>query len=252
MSVAFKKVEELRAIMVEVATASSYRDQGRYQMLRGDLLADPRTRGRLPRFVTRARTPDDFWAFIKAKFGTYAERRAFLLDEFDPLLTYLEQGEKPALPIQLGSLDAEHVEDLWRRCNERAETDPAGAITAARSLIESVCKLILDDASVAYGRADDLEKLYKSAARRMNLAPEQHSEQSFKQILQGCISVVIGLAGLRGSLGDAHGKGRRAVRPLRRHAELAVDLAGAMSRFLAATWADRGSRAEVAGNPGAP
>jgi hypothetical protein len=73
----------------------------------------------------------------------------------------------------------------------------------------------------------------------MKLAPSDHTEQAFKQILGGCYSVVNGLGTLRNRLSDSHGQGSQPVRPAARHADLAVNLAGAMATFLVETWRDR-------------
>ncbi|MYG04596.1 MAG: abortive infection family protein, partial [Acidobacteriia bacterium] len=67
----------------------------------------------------------------------------------------------------------------------------------------------------------------------------QHTEPVFKNILGNCQSVVGNLAAIRNKLGDAHGQGRRQVRPRPRHAELAVNLAGSMAMFLISTWSER-------------
>ena len=72
-------------------------------------------------------------------------------------------------------------------------------------------------------------------AEQLNLSPGAHEERVFRQILGGCHAVVEGLGTLRNRLGDAHGSGRQRVRPSTRHAELAVNLAGAMSTFLIET-----------------
>jgi hypothetical protein len=61
----------------------------------------------------------------------------------------------------------------------------------------------------------------------------------FKQILGGCSAVVEGLGALRNRLSDAHGTGKSAVKPAARHAELAVNLAGALAVYLLATKAAR-------------
>ena len=105
-------------------------------------------------------------------------------------------------------------------------------------MLESVCKLILDDFGVAYSD-DDLPKLYKEVADTMQLSPSDHTEQAFKQILSGCYAVVNGLGTLRNKLSDSHGQGGKPVRPAPRHADLAVNLAGAMAAFLVETWAAR-------------
>jgi Abortive infection C-terminus len=84
-----------------------------------------------------------------------------------------------------------------------------------------------------------LPKLYAQCASALTLAPDQHTERSFKAILGNCQSVVNELGSLRNRISDAHGHGRRPVRPAPRHAELAVNLAGTVAAFLVATWSDR-------------
>lgn len=76
-------------------------------------------------------------------------------------------------------------------------------------------------------------------ATKLNIAPSQHTEDAFKRILGGATSVVEGLGSLRNKIGDAHGQGGKPVRPTVRHAQLAVNLAGAMATFLVETRAAR-------------
>jgi hypothetical protein len=48
----------------------------------------------------------------------------------------------------LSRLSPEAVQTVWQRALERRISDPEGAITAARSLLEAVCKHVLDDLGV--------------------------------------------------------------------------------------------------------
>lgn len=75
------------------------------------------------------------------------------------------------------------------------------------------------------------------------MAPEQHQEEVFKQILGSCQTVIQGLGALRNKLSDARGKGKKAVKSSARHAALAVNLAGSMAAFLVAAWEERSSKA---------
>jgi hypothetical protein len=109
--------------------------------------------------------------------------------------------------------------------------------------LESVCKHVLDSAGTSYDDHADLPKLYSMAAKELNLSPSQHTEQLFKQILGGCQTVVEGVGALRNRLSDAHGKGKSGVKPAPRHAELAVNLAGAMATFLLQTRDERQNKA---------
>lgn len=111
---------------------------------------------------------------------------------------------------------------------------------AARTLLESVCKHILDDGGVEYPDDANLPKLWAMCAENLNLAPHQHQEKLFKAFLGNYQSVVNSLGALRTKIGDAHGSGRRPVMPKPRHAELAVSLAGAMAAFLVATFKEKG------------
>jgi hypothetical protein len=128
------------------------------------------------------------------------------------------------------------ITEYWTKALERRTTDPEGAITIARTLLETVCKHILDDMQVSYDSKDDLPKLYRKVAEKLNLTPEQHAQDVFKRILGGCFSIIEGLGSLRNQLSDAHGKGRRKIKPASRHAEFAVNLAGTTATFLLRTW----------------
>lgn len=218
-------------------------DEAGYREVRKELLLDSRVRNLLPDFVKKHRSNETFWPFIKNKFKSYAERREYIWNQFEPLINWLEQQElNPAPPSDhvvstvLASVDSEWVRTTWEKAVERRDSDPEGAITAARSLLETVCKHILDEEEVEYDeQKDDLPKLYRLVANELRLAPSDHTEEIFKQILGGCQSIVVGMAGLRNRLGDAHGMSRRAYKPAPRHAELAVNLAGTMATFLMRT-----------------
>jgi Abortive infection C-terminus len=133
------------------------------------------------------------------------------------------------------------VHSVWEKALTRRHTDPDGAITTARTLLETVCKRILDEAGEVYSDKDDLPALYRAVALKLQIAPSQHTEDAFKRILGGATSVVEGLGSLRNKIGDAHGRGGKPVRPIARHAQLAVNLAGALATFLVDTWAARKS-----------
>jgi hypothetical protein len=59
---------------------------------------------------------------------------------------------------------------------ERRSDDPEGAITSARTLLETVCKHILDEGGIKYDDDADLPKLYRVTADVLDLAPSQQSE----------------------------------------------------------------------------
>lgn len=237
-----RNVETLKNIMVAYATGSKP-DEETYQALRRSLVRDPVVAGRLPRFVHTCRSLREFWGVIKEASDTYAGRRAFLAEAFDPLLITLKRQD--SIPADattdqiLSKVNSDEIHAVWQRALDRRSADPEGAITLARTLLEAVCKHILDNLREEYDDKADLPKLYGLVASKLNLSPSQHTEQIFRQILGGCHSVVEGLGALRSKLGDAHAHGKRGVKPASRHAELAVNLAGTAATFLVATWEAR-------------
>jgi hypothetical protein len=236
-----EQIESLQNVMVARATGEgSPSDGAQYLQLRQALMADGKIEPLLPSFVRTSRTLDQFWPFIQGKFAKYAERRQFIWEEFRPALDHLDGiGASPSdagVTMALTKFDSAHVQVAWQKALERRTSDPEGAITSARTLLESVCKHILDATGTTYDDAADMNTLYRLTAQQLNIAPTQHTEQVFKQILGGCTAVVEGLGALRNRLSDAHGKGKAAVKPAPRHAELAVNLAGALAMYLLATW----------------
>jgi hypothetical protein len=136
----------------------------------------------------------------------------------------------------LAVLDADHVRSAWAKALQRRQTDPDGAITAARTLLESVCKHILESAGKQYPRNADLPNLYKMVCEILTLLPSQHLDKKIKGVLGNCQSVVSGISFLRNQLGDAHAREPGLEITGSRFGELAVNLAGTMATFLAKTW----------------
>lgn len=241
-------IESFQNLVVGIATGGARDDDAdrEYSKLRKSLVGS-RIDSQLPRFVRTCRDTAQFWSHITSKYptydGVYADRKEHLRGLFRPLIDQLEgYGVSPAdAPISeaLRKLDAQHVGEAWDKALSRRHADPEGAITSARTLLETVCKHVLDAEGITYKRNADLSDLCKATGAALNLAPEQHQEAVFKQILTGCYTVVGGLAALRNGLSDAHGKPTQAIKPAPRHARLAVDLAGSIAAFFVDTWEAR-------------
>jgi hypothetical protein len=218
-------------------------DTGTYQQLRAELMQDPVLRPLLPEFVRTCRDLRHFWGYIKGYAPKWEPRRIHIRDSMTPVVDHIEGTHKAPVDTVasdvLQKFDADGVHVVWEKALARRHTDPDGAITSARTLLETVCKRILDEAGETYSDKDDLPALYRAVALKLQIAPSQHTEEAFKRILGGATSVVEGLGSLRNKIGDAHGQGGKPVRPSARHAQLAVNLAGAMATFLVDTWLAR-------------
>jgi hypothetical protein len=234
-----EKIESFRNLLISYATGGPVTER-EFKYAREELLAESGLAQRLPRFVRTVRDLKQFWSHIKQISATYQGRRDYLYSEFAPLLMEFEgktQSPSDTRVVEtLDILNSDTVHQAWRDALERRVDDADGAITSARTLLETVCRHILDKVGVDYENESDLPKLYRLTAKALSLAPSQQTEGILRQVAGGCTAVVEGIGALRNALGDAHGKGQSAAKPELRHAELTVNLAGALAVFLVQTW----------------
>ncbi len=153
--------------------------------------------------------------------------------EISPLVSSSPMGD---LSTRINAFGSESINLSWRKALERANSDPEGAITLSKTLVEDLCKHILDNEKVSYSETEDLPSLYHKVAEILKLAPKEHDEKTFKKILQGMASSVQGLAEIRNLYGDSHGGGKKRIRPKSRHANLAVNISCGIVLFLIETY----------------
>jgi hypothetical protein len=169
--------------------------------------------------------------------------------DYDPEIDYIEFFINPDLPMpmtpletgRLKQIDFTYITEQITKCDDKIKNgDFEGAITNARSLVESVCKYVLDKTNQDYKGTDDLPDLYKKTVDILDMNPSTWEDKQFKQVLSGCFSIVNGLANIRNKLSDAHGKSQRSLyKPMERHAFLAVNAAKLLSEYLYSSFVDR-------------
>jgi len=152
--------------------------------------------------------------------------------------------ESPTTPFVMhGARDAvaqglAHIEAQVEALEQAIEEQPGLAFDLAKTLVESVCRAILRERAIAYGDADDLPKLFKTASTHLPFLPVTASDaaetrKSLKQTLNGLHTAVQGICGLRNQCGFAsHGSGtpRPAMEPVQ--ALLAAEAADTIVGFL--------------------
>lgn len=183
-------------------------------------------------FTQRVRERREELARKRAELTQLRSRRPFNFTLGQEEVTAPEAGWLFALLDEMGS---EEVKKAWAKCNTRGTSEPDGAITAARSLVETVCKQLLDDRKIVYKPDSKLPDLYKQVRQALRLDPTGAANSALQTIFQGCTAVVNGLGELRNAMGDSHGPSASSPKASHRHARLAVALAGAIASFLLTT-----------------
>lgn len=241
-----QEIERLKDLVTEAATYRKWGTDEEYKLLRNKMTKTNAIKELLPSFIKDCRTLGEIFNDLQVT-GGYKERRAHIQEAFGKVLEYVESVDGSPLDGIIGERLSgdnihEFVQDNWNKALARREEDPEGAITISSTLLEQTIKFILDVEKIEYKKTDDLPTLYKKTQTALNLSPDGHTEETFKQILRGCISIIQGLGSLRSNDGDAHapstkrGLSGRPVKPGVRHAELSVNLSGTMANFLISTW----------------
>ena len=128
------------------------------------------------------------------------------------------------------------IDEQIQKCDRKImEGDFDGAITNARSLLEGVLiemERQLDLSQPSYD--GDLPKLFKRVQALLNLDPSRKDvNDTIRQILVGLTSIVMGLAGLRNKMSDAHAV---SYKPQKHHAKFAVNSAKTAADFIFETF----------------
>lgn len=138
-------------------------------------------------------------------------------------------------------LDFDTVQRDIARALASAADDPEDAVTAASSLIESVCRSILLELNLPLPTKKDIDGLVRAVQEPLGLSPGRMDlptaiEADIRQVLGGLTSVAKGIGSLRTHAGDAHGRERGYRRIDPRIARLAISSAASLAMFLIETW----------------
>lgn len=214
-------------------------DDAVYVELRRVMMRDLALKPLLPAYVQEHRDLGHLWPYLEDVDPKGELRRQHVRTTMTPLFDRLEATANPAdssAADRLQGVETAAVYALWQKALERRHTDPEGAIASARMLLETVCRHVLDERGVTYTKTLDLPALMKMTAEQLDVAPTRHVQAALRRMLWDAASVIDGLDDRRNGIGDAHGDREPRAKPSARHAQLAVNMAGAAAIFVVETW----------------
>jgi hypothetical protein len=171
----------------------------------------------------------------------WLERDGLLLDDGHKIRWSRPVG----LEHSLHALDeASGIRAELDRAHRALPEDPAGAIGAAKQLVEATAKVVLRERGLPVNDNATVPDLVKAAQQALNLHPSAvqpgaDSADGLKKILGGVSAIAIGIAELRNrGYGAGHGQTRAPSGLGPRHARLAVNAATTWCQLLLDTLAD--------------
>lgn len=144
------------------------------------------------------------------------------------------------------------------RATQFVNDDPEGAITASSSLIESLCKSILDELGMTLPKDQSIKGLYKEIREPLGLSADSDAfapeiATDVRTVLAALSNVVMGIGALRTHGGTAHGRKKGHPRVDARIARLSVNTSAGIAIFIIESWArkypDRKLENSEASNP---
>jgi hypothetical protein len=198
------------------------------------------TSSEAPHIYVNSSTRDkaDIWAVFETMFSwnTGAQLSQYSIDPFaSPNIAFNQQD----ISQSVIGMCPEALES-WKKALERLMPDPAGAITSARSMVESAIKWIHHQKNAEQPSKDaSTGRRLKDCLKLLAGADNDFDKPGIKIMVSGMETAVNGLDAARNAMSDGHGKSPDAPQVNPRIARLVVGLATTVTTFLLATYESR-------------
>lgn len=182
------------------------------------------SQGYIERMIPRkeAMSGNGYYAAILVNGGlTYDGER--LLQEFSGQPTPADD----TLVELLERVSSYSIREKWEKALHRRITDPSGAVTAARSLLETTLKWIIEQRG-GKPTANNKE-LFDRAIDSLGI---EVKGKPIEKTIDGLSSIIWGIGDMRNKHGDAHGSTSNSTPPTKNEAGFCVNLAGAAALYL--------------------
>lgn len=124
----------------------------------------------------------------------------------------------------------------FERALKNVDVEPLEAVSASCNILESICKVYIEDEQLNFPKKQTLRHLWKVVSSDLNFDPNQLQDEDLKRIVSGMFSIIDGISALRTHGSSAHGQGRKMYKPEPRHARFAVNSAHSLGLFVLETW----------------
>ena len=212
---------------------------------------DSERNSKLERVLLRVAEPDDYTDQLEKQQAVIDHLNRFLAPDGREVVLHrgrpklVARGQSGAVVSTISekavTIDFDTVERDAKRALDSVEDDPEDAITAACSIIESVCRSILIELKLPLPSRKDVDGLVRAVQEPLGLSPGRSDlpaeiAEDIRQVLGGLTSAAKGIGALRTHAGDAHGREKGFKRVDGRIARLAIHCASTVALFLIETW----------------
>ena len=167
-----------------------------------------------------------------------ARKITFATDDFG-----LTQGLERMADI----INTDYIRHQMHLLIESLNIDSPTAIGKSKELLETAFKYILNDIGITLTGSEDMSQLHKMVTKELGLTINEKNERidGASQVLNGLISINVGMSSLRNKYGDGHGKAKSFTGLPPRYGKLAVGTVSAYITFLFDTYEERKSLGKI-------
>jgi hypothetical protein len=132
--------------------------------------------------------------------------------------------------------DMASINEEFTRALVTVETKPREAVSAASNILESLCKIYIEEERLEMPKKQDLQPVWAVVREDLGFDPGRVEDRDLKEILSGLIALVNGIGALRTHASSAHGAGTHGYALEPRHARLAIHGAHTVVTFVLESW----------------
>lgn len=136
-------------------------------------------------------------------------------------------------------INSDYIRAEVKKAIESATTDSSLAIGQAKEIIETSCKFILHELGTDFSNLD-FNKLTKLTKEKIGIAENEKNKKipGVERVLSGLSNIASGMAELRNSYGNGHGKDPSFRKLPLRYGKLAISAASSYVEFLLDSYED--------------
>jgi hypothetical protein len=132
--------------------------------------------------------------------------------------------------------DIDSINMEFDRALTNVEQNPREAVSAASNILESLCKIYIEDEKLDKPNKLDLKNVWTIVRKDLGFDPSILEDKDLQAILTGLLSIVDGVGALRTHASSAHGAGKKIYKLEPRHARLAIHSAHTVALFTLESW----------------
>lgn len=132
--------------------------------------------------------------------------------------------------------DIPSLDHEFTRALSNVDTNPREAVSAASNILETVCKVYIEEQGLDMPAKQDLKPVWTVVRKDLGFDPSVVEDQDLQVILTGLFAVVDGIGALRTHASSAHGGGKKQYKVEPRHARLAIHAAHTVALFVLESW----------------